>query len=74
MDPQSNLSASFSISVAPGALQIFDLLSREAGWDDVVTSKEGVDVIPSSLDLVMAELHSEGAIGKDTLLREVSCS
>ena len=70
MDPQSNLSASFGISVVPGALQIFDLLSREARWDDVVTSKEGVDVIPSSLDLVMAELHPEGAIGKDTLLRE----
>ena len=70
MDPQSNLSASFGISVAPGALQIFDLLSREARWDDVVSSKEGVDIIPSSLDLVMAELHPEGAIGKDTLLRE----
>ncbi len=70
MDPQSNLSASFGISVAPGALQIFDLLSREARWDDVVSSKEGIDIIPSSLDLVMAELHPEGAIGKDTLLRE----
>ena len=72
MDPQSNLSASFGISVAPGALQIFDLLSREARWDDVVSSKEGIDIIPSSLDLVMAELHPEGAIGKDTLLREAS--
>ncbi len=70
VDPQSNLSASFGITVAPGALQIFDLLSKEARWDDVVVSREGVDIVPSALDLVMAELHPEGAVGKDTLLRE----
>ena len=70
MDPQSNLSASFGITVAPGALQIFDLLSKEARWEDVIVSREGVDIIPSSLDLVMAELHPEGSVGKDTLLRE----
>ena len=35
MDPQSNLSASFGITVAPGALQIFDLLSKEARWKNV---------------------------------------
>lgn len=70
VDPQSNLSASFGITVAPGALQIFDLLSKEAQWDDVVISREGVDIVPSALDLVMAELHPEGAVGKDTLLQE----
>ena len=70
MDPQSNLSASFGITVAPGALQIFDLLSKEARWEDVIVSREGVDIVPSSLDLVMAELHPEGSVGKDTLLRE----
>lgn len=70
MDPQSNLSASFGITVAPGALQIFDLLSKEARWEEVIVSREGVDIVPSSLDLVMAELHPEGSVGKDTLLRE----
>ena len=70
MDPQSNLSASFGITVAPGGIQIFDLLSKEARWDDVVIAREGVDVLPSTLDLVMAELHPEGAVGRDTLLQE----
>ncbi|MDO4785357.1 MAG: ParA family protein [Fretibacterium sp.] len=70
MDPQSNLSASFGISVAPGAPHIFDLLSRDARWDEVVVCREGVDVVPSTLDLVMVELRPEGAIGQDSLLRE----
>ena len=70
MDPQSNLSISFGIEVAENQPHIFDLLSRAAGWNDMVVHREGVDVIPSTLDLVMVELHPEGQIGKDTLLQE----
>ncbi|NLL36787.1 MAG: ParA family protein [Fretibacterium sp.] len=70
MDPQSNLSTSFGISLMENQPNIFDLLSQEVTWDDVLFHREGVDVIPSTLDLVMVELHPEGAIGKDTLLRE----
>lgn len=70
MDPQSNLSASFGVVPAENEPHIFDFLSGAAEWDDIVTRKEGVDIAPSSLDLVMAELHPEGQIGKDTLLQE----
>ena len=70
MDPQSNLSTSFGVTVAPNTPQVFDLLTGNASWDDIRTVHEGVDVIPSSLDLIMAELNPEGPFGRDTLLRE----
>ena len=56
MDPQSNLSTSFGVTVAPNTPQVFDLLTGNASWDDIRTVHEGVDVIPSSLDLIMTEL------------------
>lgn len=70
MDPQANLSTSFGIELGESQPHIFDLLSGEASWDQVVARKEGVDIIPSTLDLVMVELHPEGQIGKDTLLKD----
>ena len=70
MDPQSNLSAGFGIATSPEDPQVFDLLSGGATWDDIVQNKEGVDIIPSSLNLVMAELNTEGTFGSDSSLRE----
>ena len=57
MDPQSNLSAGFGISPSSTDPQVFDLLSGAADWDDIITRKEGNDIVPSSLNLVMAELN-----------------
>ena len=70
MDPQSNLSAGFGVTPSPSEPQVFDLLTDEAKWDDIVRSKEGVDIIPSSLNLVMAELNNSGLFENDLLLRE----
>ncbi len=70
MDPQSNLSAGFGISPSPTDPQVFDLLSGAAEWDDIVVSKEGIDIIPSSLSLVMAELNNEGPVSSRTALRD----
>lgn len=69
MDPQSNLSAGFGVIPGSTDPQVFDLLTGEAEWDDVVKQKEGVDIIPSSLNLVMAELNSTGLFENDLLLR-----
>ena len=70
MDPQSNLSEGFGVTPSPTEPQVFDLLSGGAEWDDIVKQKEGIDIIPSSLNLVMAELNSDGPFGSDTLLRD----
>ena len=70
MDPQSNLSAGFGLDPSPTDPQVFDLLSGAAEWDDVITSREGIDIIPSSLSLVMAELNDNGPTSKKTALRD----
>ena len=70
MDPQSNLSAGFGVAPSPEDPQVFDLLSGAATWDDIVKHKEGVDIIPSSLNLVMAELNEE-AMKNNQVLRKV---
>ena len=74
MDPQSNLSSSFGLEPEENEPHLFDLLNGTADWDEVVKQREGVDVVPSTLDLVMVELHPEGAIGRDTLLKEALAS
>ncbi|MBQ7219759.1 MAG: AAA family ATPase [Synergistaceae bacterium] len=70
MDPQSNLSAGFGVTPSETDPQVFDLLSGGATWDDIVCTKEGVDIIPSSLNLVMAELNHTGPVSQDTVLRD----
>ena len=70
MDPQSNLSAGFGARASQTDPQVFDLLSGAAEWDDVIKRKEGIDIVPSSLNLVMAELNNDGPIKKITALRD----
>ncbi|MBR6902011.1 MAG: ParA family protein, partial [Synergistaceae bacterium] len=70
MDPQSNLSAGFGVIPSSTDPQVFDLLSGDASWNDIVRHKEGVDIIPSSLNLVMAELNETGLFDNDTVLRD----
>ncbi len=70
MDPQSNLSAGFGITLSPTDPQVFDLLSGGASWDDIVRQKEGIDIIPSSLNLALAELNNEGPVSRDDALRD----
>ena len=70
MDPQSNLSAGFGLVPSPTDPQVFDLLSGAAEWDDILVNKEGIDIIPSSLNLVMAELNEDGPTSKRTALRD----
>ncbi len=70
MDPQSNLSAGFGLNPSPTDPQVFDLLSGAVEWDDVISTKEGIDIVPSSLSLVMAELNNEGPVSSTTALRD----
>ena len=70
MDPQSNLSAGFGVTPSETEAQVFDLLSGGASWDDIVCTKEGVDIIPSCLNLAMAELNDTSPVSKNTALRD----
>ena len=70
LDPQSNLTAGFGISLEPERPYIFDFLTGEAALSDIAVEREGVWVAPSSLDLAVAELQLESEPGRDTLLRD----
>ena len=70
MDPQSNLSAGFGVLPKETEAQVFDLLSGGASWDDIVCRREGVDIIPSSLNLAMAELNDQSPVTRNTALRD----
>ncbi|MBQ7733314.1 MAG: ParA family protein [Synergistaceae bacterium] len=70
MDPQSNLSAGFGLIPRADEVQVFDLLSGNAEWDDVKRRKEGIDIIPGSLNLSLAELNSQSPVNHDTALKD----
>ena len=70
MDPQSNLSAGFGVTPSETEAQVFDLLSGGASWDDIVRRKENVDIIPSCLNLAMAELNNKSPINSNSALRD----
>ncbi|PIE54569.1 MAG: hypothetical protein CSA35_05185 [Dethiosulfovibrio peptidovorans] len=69
LDPQSNLSSGWGISVSDGAPYVYDFLVGDLSLSDLAIRREGVDVIPSSLDLAVAELQLEREPGRDSLLR-----
>lgn len=70
LDPQSNLTAGFGISVPEEHPYIYDFLLGEASFEEVKITREGVDVVPSTLDLAMVEMQLESQPGRDTLLRD----
>ena len=70
MDPQSNLTVGFGISLDEKQPYLLDFLNGDCEWDDVVIEREGIDIVPSTLDLVMLEISSQGMIEKETLLKD----
>ena len=70
MDPQSNLTVGFGINLDEKQPYLLDFLNGDCEWDEVVITREGIDIIPSTLDLVMLELTTHGIIEKETLLKD----
>ena len=69
MDPQSNLSTGCGITLQESQRYIYDFLIGEAGLFDVAVEREGVLVVPSSLDLAIMEMQLESEPGRDLLLK-----
>ena len=70
LDPQSNLTTGFGISIPEDRPYVYDLLLGDASFDEVKVCREAVDVIPSTLDLAMVEMQLESEPGRDTLLKD----
>ena len=74
MDPQANATKGLGIECKDGALSVYDLLAGNgsvAARDVVVhTGWEGLDLIPSHVDLAGAEVELIERDGRENLLKE----
>lgn len=75
-DPQSNLSSYLGFEHTPGSLTISSLMSiAVSGKSDpsqaIITSKEGIDYIPSDINLSSAELFLINAMSRETVLKRI---
>jgi chromosome partitioning protein len=70
LDPQSNLTYSLGIQVHELESGVFDLLKEREKFEEIVIDRDGLMVIPSSLELSGAEVELASEVGREFLMRE----
>ena len=71
LDAQAHLTYSLGIAADDLELTIYNLLREEVGLDQVVIEKDGLAVIPASINLTAAEIEFSTEIGREALLKNV---
>jgi chromosome partitioning protein len=72
IDPQGNASSGFGVDVGPGDLTIYDVLVNRRAIEDAVSPKLNfpfLDLVPSTRDLVGAEIELVDVGERETILR-----
>ena len=75
MDPQASMSYCFGVdtdmvgSPYDGHPSVYDLMKRSAAFEDVVIQTPWGDLIPSSIDLSMADAEFMGQMGRENILK-----
>lgn len=69
LDPQSNLTYSLRVTQKIDKT-VFDILKKEAKAGEVVIDKNGLYIIPSSIDLAGADIELSTISGREFLLKE----
>ncbi len=67
VDPQGNLTTHFGINKADLKYTIYDTMLN-GGIEDAIIRKDGVDIVPSTIDLAGAEVELNGKIGREYIL------
>ena len=70
LDPQAHLTYSLGIPAHELEKTIYELLKGEATLEEVLIDRNGLKIIPSTLDLSWAEMEFSGIAGREFLLRE----
>ncbi len=70
LDPQAHLTYSLGIAAHELDKTIYDVFKKGASQKDVVLERNGLQVIPSSLDLAGVEMEMAGIPGREFLLKE----
>jgi chromosome partitioning protein len=71
LDAQANLTYALGIKAHELNKTVYELLKGEANIEEVLIDRNGVKVIPASLELSGAELGLSGVAGREFLLKEV---
>lgn len=67
IDPQGNLTTHFGINKAEQKHTIYDVMI-DGRIEDAILQKDGVDIVPSTIDLAGAEVELTGKIGREYIL------
>ena len=67
IDPQGNLTTHFGISKADLRYTIYDTMLN-GRIEQAIMQKDGVDIVPSTIDLAGAEVELSGKIGREYIL------
>ena len=67
IDPQGNLTTHFGINKADQKHTIYDVM-LDGRIEEAIIQKDGVDIVPSTIDLAGAEVELTGKIGKEYIL------
>ena len=72
MDPQANLTLGLGVDVGHLTASIAQSLTQECIplSQIIITTNQGMDLVPASIDLAMAELELGNALGRDQALME----
>lgn len=69
MDPQASLSWSMGVEPDELAQSLHDVLMGRAGVDDILYESNGIDLVPSSIDLAGSEVHLHTRTGREYVLK-----
>ncbi len=71
LDPQANLSIHFGINVQGKDSSIYEIMCGKKSYTDVLlkTSIDGLEIIPSDIDLASAEVELVNTVGRETIVK-----
>jgi chromosome partitioning protein len=67
IDPQGNLTTHFGINKADLKRTVYDVMLNSR-IEDAIIQKDGVDIVPSTIDLAGAEVELTGKMGREYIL------
>lgn len=72
LDPQANLSIHLGVNIYEKERSVYHLITGGCNPDEVIlkTEMEGLDIIPSNIDLAGAEIELVGMVGREIILKE----
>lgn len=69
LDPQAHLGYSLGITVDDLERSVYEVLKGEATVSDALVDRDGVHILPATIDLASAEMELSSEVGREALLK-----